>query len=96
MKDITKLADEWRNLDPQFRMLSDAYYCAQILEAALPVWTRITEDEATWQPSGVYVMTWYSCWECARTYRRNSFGKPIVGGYWRQLCDLDYPPEQES
>lgn len=79
--------------------------CADQLETALPVWTKITEDEATWPPKGTRVLT-------HRIYRDGSGGTGIEkrlreGLYqnvlyssryskthWRLLCDLDYPPEQ--
>jgi len=54
--DITKLADMWRNDEAGFRVVThdknlschNGLTCANELESALPKWTRITDDPATW------------------------------------------------
>ena len=98
MTNITKLADKWRNslvsdLDTRYWEANNTR--ANELEAALPVWTRITEDEATWPPHrGVFYMVYD---ETGDGDLFTAHGRSILPGeYWRPLCDLDYPPETES
>ena len=102
MTDITKLPDEWRDRCPKgsgwFKFVHE---CADQLEAALPKWTRVTDDPDTWPENnnstilvaefitiGRQIYTWESC-----NLRGNNNLFPI---YWRPLCDLDHPPEDKS
>ena len=105
MTDITKLPDEWNNIADCPRTTLDAAAtfidCADKLEAALPKWTRVTDDPDTWPENnnstilvaefitiGRQIYTWESC-----NLRGNNNLFPI---YWRPLCDLDHPPEDKS
>ena len=82
--------------------------CADELEAALPKWTRITNDPETLPPAGRPIMTIQVSWDGA-WYEQNiltpllthwMYDKDLpasdraVGTYWRPLCGIDYPPEQ--
>jgi len=74
-----------------------AFNCAKDLEAALPVWTRITEDESTWPEDGQNILykTKRFIPPVGTTYRSN--GKGMTPHYivaWRPLCDLDTPPDE--
>ena len=102
MINITKLADKWRKgtftkkvPDGGYGFFSGKRHCAQELESALPVWTRLTGDEATWPPHrGVFYMVYD---ETGDGDLFTAHGRSILPGeYWRPLCDLDYPPETES
>ena len=91
---IKSLMDDWREnwLDV------NGASCADELEAAMPVWTKITNDPDTWPKYGLEVM-----------FYGNPMGEPkrylgyfaaddqtfsyLKGAYWRPLCDLDHPPE---
>ena len=101
---ITKLADKWRKEaknhieeDEANRMYSAALnQAATDLWADLPTWTRITDDPDTWPEMAQEVI-----WTGKLTSRPNistffGFDADWYRIYWRPLCDLDYPPEQES
>ena len=74
---------------------------ADRLEAAAPPkWTKITDDPDTWPEDGETVMlvkpdnmfpVWFEpivrTWHGVQSHNKRS--------YWRPLCDLDYPPEQQ-
>lgn len=102
---ITKLPGEFRKKADYLE--SPAYkHCADKLEAALPVWTKmVAGDPSTWPKNGQTVMCakWADSWRyagwhfCSSNDVPNWAVKPIEGiDYWRPLCDLDFPPEQEN
>ena len=100
MTDITKLPDEWI---AQYGGFPDLHTreCAEELEQALPVWTRITEDESTW-PEGLVIVSSKNMDGEMDAY----IGKPCddysyvaklsMTVHWRPLCSIDTPPETES
>ena len=103
MNDITKLPDKWRvdYAGSIFIRKGVAINLLCELEAALPKWTKITDDPMT-LPNycGTWVMT-YSKYNgrismgFADTDHVRSRPKMYKGISWRPLCDLDYPPEQK-
>ena len=118
MTDITKLPDYYRALSdtylkplaeygndmPQFLLRQ----FADELEAALPVWTKITDHPDTWPPTnGASVISseWseaYQQWNHRLVTfsvddALHSFEHEVRGMFcWRPLCDLDYPPKDAS
>lgn len=106
---ITKLADKWRvTVDCRSEVMSnggkreplrDLLKCADELEAALPKWTRITDDPDTWpDDGGASVMVSDEMLKDSYCSSRVMSGFEAVNRYcttyWRPLCDLDYPQEQ--
>jgi len=101
--EITKLADKWRN----YNYIEDAPVCgdcaielADELEAALPKWTKITDDKS-WPDDGEYLWCYGSDsgGYIHATYEicmMRVIGDMVSDLYWRPLCDLDYPPEPPS
>ena len=100
---ITKLAEKWRTDVARYSWQKAVNYCADELEVALPTWTRITDDPDTWpeanqtclffrQPNSV-PQHWGVSIDC---YPEGNTEFLHEYDYWRPLCDLDYPPEQES
>ena len=75
------------------------------LENALPKWTRITEDEATWpeQSNDVLLSVGVGFLEAGEWgVQVNDSAAPMdksiqryIGRYWRPLYDLDYPPQED-
>ena len=109
MIDITKLPDRWRDGKPtryverdnsvSFDPKRTSDVCADELEAALPKWTKITDEDITEDP----IILYGERGSISYTSESDLFsGAPLSGpwlrhcGYthWRPLCDLDYPPEQ--
>ena len=99
---IRALADKWRgNEKPQCveeRAYNDGQQnCAFDLEAALPQWTQITDDPATWPTleTEILMASWYDGWNYeSYTVKCFKIFKDELGEWWRPLCDLDHPPEQ--
>ena len=86
--DITKLADKWRE-DSRFTGHSGED-CARELEAALPVWTRITDDRDSRPEDAEKVLIegfGFCKWDDDKHYRIHD------NDFWRYECDIDYPPE---
>ena len=87
MTDITKLPDEWEKIEDTTDGLC-GFDCAQQLRKALPTWTKIT-DESDINLKGLYAYkTPRDEWSIATYYFS-------AAKWYRPLCDLDYPPEQE-
>ncbi|MBT8449129.1 MAG: hypothetical protein KJO69_05540 [Gammaproteobacteria bacterium] len=103
MNKITELTSKWRDRDvenPRKPLIGvgcsiGLKAAAAELEAALPKWTRITEDQSTWPENGALIV-----------YTTKGFPHSLVCtftggsvGYmtaWRPLCDLDFPPEESK
>ena len=69
--------------------------CAKKLEAALPTWTKITDDPDTWPEDEQDILRHIGAgqlkaglWQVPTDKVRHH-----IGTSWRPLCDLDYPPE---
>ena len=108
MVDITKLADKWRRRYDETGQVIQGR-CATELEAALPTWTRITEDEATWPEldgeDRVEIIARFPDHN-GRPGRIEAFewdendmvalmeGYKLKFNWYRYTCDLDYPPEE--
>ncbi len=77
---------------------------ADMIEEALPKWTKITEDEATWpeKDTDTFMRIW--------SYDNNCWGRPWVQtnpdsfydvsyeineAWYRPLCDIDTPPKED-
>jgi hypothetical protein len=106
---ITKLANKWRDeSNIAFENHGEGaaecvQECADELESALPKWTRITDDPATWPEAGQKV---FFCdfidsddnedVRGVTCFPNKEFVSQWIGDYWRPLTDLDYPPEQQS
>jgi len=98
MNDITKLADKFKTMSCDGDSYDVGLECAELLEAALPTWTLITDNPDTW-PDGPAIVACKGCpelldftddgWLIAEHY---PFG--IIGLSWRPLCSLDYPPSK--
>ena len=82
--------------------------CAKELADALPVWIKITDDPATWPESrsdfllqrGKHWALEHQTFFTPEFYPFNErpdskFNRKDVpvGGHWRPLCSVDYPPE---
>jgi len=109
MTDLTKLADEWRELKDKvltprniiINRMSDQ------LEAALPKWVKITDDPDTLPPPNKRIMT--TSLLCDGEWSEQHIFEPIpthwiydvdhiardylIGTHWRPLCSIDYPPD---
>lgn len=103
MTDITTLPKKWESED--FHDISlPQLVCAEDLREALPDWTRITEDPETWPELGVQHLV--ICkrnsggWEHSRRNIRVLLARLKYGYiaelWYRPLCDLDFPQEEES
>ena len=64
-----------------------------------PKWTRITDDPDTWPPLYIDVLVQYKHFAGSNSSVK-SYNFPgalgindYMGGYWRPLCSIDYPPE---
>ena len=70
--------------------------CAKKLEAALPTWTKITEGKPDPERWIIYRCRLADGWtELIQTkWHKDSFAR-MDNVYWRPLCDLDYPPEEQ-
>ena len=101
MTDITKLPDKWRKnaVDgSEVKVISNEIYVTNILanelEAALPVWTKITDNPNSWPEVEAEValedIGWIVWPDLYGTY------KVYHTLHWRPLCDLDYPPEYKE
>ena len=72
------------------------------LEAALPKWTKMTDDPNTWPPCFIDVLVQYKHFVGSNTSVKSynfpgALGiKDYMGDWWRPLCDLDYPPEESK
>jgi len=71
--------------------------CADELQAALPVWVKITDDPETWPTVGDWVMGSYGPRDYARSMmfidhtKRRTYGR-----YWRPIIEgIDTPPEEQ-
>ena len=102
MTDIAKLPDKWRKGkmyverdDSISRYPAFAKECADDLEAALPVWTKITDDPDT-SPEDVDCLAIWSHMDITEQLFFHAVKgkfKPNKLTYWRPLCSIDYPPE---
>ena len=97
--DIPRLPDEWYNTPPAEAGIRPLHYCANQLEAALPKWTKITDDPATWPEDWQQVLIFYPEKEFPdhKKYYIGEFVRQAgghIGSYWRPLCSLDTPPEE--
>ena len=94
---IVDLPEVWREAGSLDCWADD---CANELEAILPKWTRITEDEDTWPEGLSFIAGKKMSGEWDYSIRNPSgetfhhVAKHCLEVYWRPLCDLDYPPEQ--
>ena len=93
---IRSLPDKWR--EESGCDLFDVFFAVSIradeLEAALPKWTKTTDNPDTWPPRKTWVMiTDYGFIGANHVRIRKN---PITdnGRWWRPLCDLDCPPGQ--
>ncbi len=96
MTNITKLPDKWRKQSKtKSDVLDNISWCADELEAALPKWTKITDDPKTWPEKLDRVVFSFSseshCW--IAFMQRNPAEDGLLTCYWRPLCSVDYPPE---
>ena len=96
--DITKLPDKWRheNLLAGFTDNSDH---ADAMEAALPKWTRITDDPETWPDIQTAILVAdiggnkiQAVLICRNNMVRRMVFFDCEYTHWRPLTDLDYPP----
>jgi len=82
----------------------DAYAdAANAIEAALPEWTKITADPDTWPPIGPAFIAQpentkkytydpvFTSFDEQDTQNINGW----IDAWWRPLCSLDYPPDQQ-
>ena len=107
MTDINKLPDEWRETEVgeidfyesnypagQSQALHD---CADELQAALPKWTKITDDPDTW-PVGDEYMTYNgdNVVHCQVPWESHPLFGYSVLFWWRPLCSLDFPPRVKN
>ena len=96
-RSLTELPDKWRNQTINPNM--DEFDCAAQLEAALPVWTKITKDKSTQPEEGSRNMfaspggnfrsyPWCDEWNstCGIPYSQ-------LNVYWRPMCSIDFPQE---
>lgn len=94
------LPNKWRMEDPD-QHLAPMGVCADELEAALPVWTKITDDPDTWPEDGMYLWVYgdlNGAWIHA-TYdvaMMRTIADMVQHTCWRPLCSIDYPPEQNQ
>ena len=77
------------------------YKYADELRAALPVWTKITDDPDTWPEDGNYLWAYRSVdgdWLHAtfEVSMMRVVADMAVDTRWRPLADIDYPPENED
>ena len=109
---ITKLADKWRDYrcgytDKELTEYGKARVgvfdeLANQLTAALPVWTRITDDEDTWpeMPNARFFMLAGKehddkrVWQVITDAIYDGYNEYDGATHWRPLCDIDYPPEE--
>ena len=100
MTDLHKLPDEWREEEQSINDPHDPYShalsnCADELEAALPKWTKITDDPKTWPNDGDwgFFKTWK--WYGVHTWFNDEYDNfpKEPAAWWRPLCSLDFPPE---
>ena len=105
---IAKLADRWNLWAIEAENATNKETgdlmraCAKELRDALPVWTKITEDESTW-PDGLafFVFTNGDAPEILDFSVDDDWDIPngdtfnIIGSSWRPLCDLDSPGDSE-
>jgi len=108
MTDITKLPDQWREDAVEASekdMIASGLVVASVLatelEAALPVWTKITDDPDTW-PKVDSVSMMHSRTK-GTIIKENGveiydFFMLEYGDitHWRPLTDLDYPPTEDE
>ena len=101
MTDIRKLADELRALGDGSTNVADdcstgAMYAfekaAEMVEAALPKWTKITEDKSTWPEDGLSVL-YVAFSDSVSEIGINLSWQYYTGTQYRYLTDYDYPPE---
>ncbi len=105
MADITKLPALWRDFEfkgpthigPLWHAgysdcLSDV---ANQLEAALPKWTKITEDESTWPDADMFpvLIVWQ---QDSSVHVHEAHNTAEIGDKWRPLCSIDYPPKESE
>ena len=104
---IRGLADTLRNIANEISDVGHAGWpnalndIADDLEAALPIWTEITEDSET-VPDPEQDILFQSASGGLFTATMPpriigyEFDRLKKGVWWRPLCDLDYPPEKGS
>ena len=91
---IRDLPDKWRNNPDSHESAEYQHKDAAELQAALPVWTKITEHPATYPDiDGEEVLFWGARWQCLEIAEPKY---AEIGDWWRPLCDLDYPPEADN
>ena len=94
MTDLTKLANEWS--DPN-TYIPNGCECAAELRAALPKWTRITDDEATWPIAGSrYFRMVDGCLTDCLAPKEGFTICPYWIIEWRPACGFDNPPPEEK
>ena len=112
---IRTLPDKWRSDEDEngqeFAPWLNGLACAKELEAALPKWTKITDDPDTWPPvmnenlpiEGMFVAQPECTADHEYTPTFTWFDEDDmisagdwIGTWWRPLCDLDYPPEDSK
>ena len=94
MTDITKLPDRWRDAAERVNLRGQIFdTCATELSAALPVWTKITDNPETWPPSDKRVFSFHERLSYGpHTYHQTKVGPSFEFTHWRHMCSLDRPP----
>ena len=102
---MRELIDKWRKTADVFEadgdnMPTHATYRANAneLEAALPQWTRITDNPDTWPDKDDSVLLYTGNQQYERFDKWGNYSSiemDEVGCWWRPLCSIDYPPEDE-
>lgn len=105
MKNLTELSAEWRKANRILSYQKGLDDCADQLDAALPKWTKITDDPETWPKEGQHFMRSeyaksFEGWSipesdtfCTETFKYDYV--MFVGDMWRPLCSIDYPPKAD-
>ena len=107
---IRELIEKWRENEVYIHASENAdiylggkharNICADELQAALPTWTRITDDESTWPEKGQDVLIYLGSgflekggWGVSPNNMQHYIDR---GYYWRSTCDLDTPPKVQA
>lgn len=93
---IRDLPDKWRDDEENIggvNFFRSGYDCAKELQAALPQWTRITENEATWPAEDWDTVVWYSDEDNSHAMGPIPFVDVGRFTHWRPLVDIDFPPD---
>lgn len=101
---ITRLPGRFRDTNHDAPVQAGLDVAANLLESALPVWTKITDAPDTWPEEILQndhqIMAHGK--HCTNVVDIERFVSEMIGSnyeyytHWRPLCDLDYPPEQAT